>query len=82
MLKSIICLIYVVIWFQLIIIDHSGRVPLRLGETRLQLKLESFAQYYNQHQVHQSLDGQTPTGVTDGVNSQRTDRRHYSWQSH
>jgi putative transposase len=48
----------------------------------LERKLESFALYYNQHRVHQSLDGKTPVSVNDSVYSQRADLSHYSWQSH
>ena len=48
----------------------------------LERKLKSFAQYYNQHRVRQSLDGKTPANINDGVRSKRADLDHHSWQSH
>jgi putative transposase len=48
----------------------------------LERKLESFAQYYNQHRVHQSLDGKTPVSANDSVYSQRANLAHYAWKSH
>lgn len=48
----------------------------------LERKLESFAHYYNQYRIHQSLDGKTPANENDAVHSKRADLGHYSWQSH
>ena len=48
----------------------------------LERKLETFRQYYNQHRVHQSLDGQTPAFVSGDVQHLRAHLNHYSWQSH
>ncbi|MFT6303439.1 MAG: putative transposase [Granulosicoccus sp.] len=48
----------------------------------LERKLESFAQYYNQHRAHQSLDGKTPVSANDSVYSQRANLTHYAWKSH
>lgn len=45
-------------------------------------KLDSFAQYYNQHRVHQSLDGKTPVSANDSVYSQPVDFSQYGWKSH
>ncbi|MGI9294524.1 MAG: integrase core domain-containing protein [Pseudomonadales bacterium] len=47
----------------------------------LERKLESFAHYYNQSRVHQSLGGKTPSCVSSGIQSQRADLSHHSWQS-
>ena len=44
-------------------------------------KLDSFAQYYHQHRVHQSLDAKTPISANNGIYSQPADLLHYSWQS-
>jgi len=48
----------------------------------LERKLESFAQYYNQHLVHQSLDGKTHVSANDNVYSQRANLAQYAWMSH
>jgi len=48
----------------------------------LERKLNSFAQYYNQHRTHQSLDGKTPISANNDVNSQYANLDHYAWKSH
>jgi len=48
----------------------------------LERKLESFAQYYNQHRLHQSLDGKSPVSANDIVYSQRKNLAQYAWMSH
>jgi len=48
----------------------------------LERKLDSFAQYYNQHRVHHSLEGKTPISANDDVNSPCADLNHYAWKSH
>ena len=48
----------------------------------LEQKLEDFKGYYNQFRVHQSLQGETPTGKAGGPTAEPGCLEHYSWQSH
>ena len=48
----------------------------------LEGKLEKFAHYYNQHRVHQSLNGLTPDSVGSDVQIRYSPLDHYSWLSH
>jgi len=48
----------------------------------LERKLADFAQYYNQHRVHQSLNGLTPDSVSSEVQSRCALLDHFSWHSH
>jgi len=48
----------------------------------LERKLTAFGLYYNQHRVHQSLDGKTPINVNDAVHAKSANLSLYSWQSH
>jgi len=48
----------------------------------LERKLAAFQHYYNQHRVHQSLEGNTPLLSIDNSQVQRAQLDHYLWQSH
>ena len=48
----------------------------------LEQKLEDFKGYYNQFRVHQSLQGETPTGKAGGPTAEPGCLEHYSWQSY
>jgi putative transposase len=48
----------------------------------LERKLVDFRQYYNQHRVHQSLDGDTPAVVSGELQPPRAKLSNYSWLSH
>ncbi len=48
----------------------------------LERKLQVFAQYYNQHRVHQSLAGKTPVTASGDIQSQSAKLDQYSWQPH
>ena len=52
------------------------------NEHDLQHKLADFADYYNRHRVHSSLDGSTPAIRAGMDNSNLIDIRDYRWQSH
>ena len=48
----------------------------------LERKLQKFAHYYNQHRVHQSLNGLTPDSVGSDFQVRYSPLDHYSWRSH
>jgi transposase InsO family protein len=48
----------------------------------LERKLDNFKKYYNEHRVHQSLDGKTPATVSGDIHIQQAVLDQYSWQSH
>jgi transposase InsO family protein len=52
------------------------------NERDLQHKLADFADYYNRHRVHSSLDGSIPAIRAGMENSNLIDIRDYRWQSH
>lgn len=52
------------------------------NERDLQNKLADFADYYNQHRAHSSLNGCTPAGTPRTRASRTIDISNYRWQSH
>jgi len=48
----------------------------------LERKLETFRQYYNTHRVHSSLDGDTPSEITNETVIHRADLNNFQWRSH
>lgn len=52
------------------------------GALDLERKLLQFLDYYNDHRVHASLDGSTPTCRTVGATRGVIDLDDYQWQSH
>jgi hypothetical protein len=48
----------------------------------LERKLDTFRHYYNQHRVHQSLDGETPDEVSGDHQPLHAKLGNYSWISH
>jgi hypothetical protein len=52
------------------------------NEVDLDHKLEQFKRYYNQHRVHQSLNGATPEEKGGCPTPLPVDIRNYAWQSH
>ena len=45
-------------------------------------KLDTFKAYYNHQRVHASLDGKTPSQVSDETIICYADFKQYRWQSH
>lgn len=52
------------------------------NQSDLQLKLDSFKQYYNEHRVHSSLKTQTPTEKSTNTLPTFADLKNFSWQPH
>ena len=52
------------------------------NESDLERKLEQFKSYYNQHRVHQSLNGATPEEPGGRPISRPVDLQHFGWQRH
>ena len=50
--------------------------------TDLEIKLETFRQYYNTHHVHSSLDGDTPSEITSETVIRHADLNNFQWRSH
>ena len=48
----------------------------------LERKLNKFKEYYNQHRVHSSLEGNSPSEQCGGVHRKLISTDHYNWQSH
>ncbi len=52
------------------------------NSTDLERKLEEFREYYNDHRVHASLDGNTPTEASGHVLNERADLNDFRWETH
>ena len=48
----------------------------------LERKLNEFKEYYNQHRVHSSLEGNSPSEQCGEVHRKLICTDHYNWQSH
>jgi len=52
------------------------------NSTDLERKLEEFRHYYNDHRVHASLDGNTPTEASGYLSSTRADLHDFRWKTY
>ena len=50
--------------------------------TDLERKLETFRQYYNTHRAHSSLEGGTPSEITNETVIRHADLNNFQWQPH
>ena len=48
----------------------------------LEQKLEAFRQYYNNHRVHNALDGETPSEIANKTTIHCASLNNFRWKSH